>query len=205
MKPFEVYQTFLTLKAHFRNNGFDFHRYGKVKVLPETFERRKDRYFFEKLSKKYSGDELVEFLLSQFLVNKKWIGDMLSEEATEAHTTRTRRVQSLQYHIKTEINQLWALCKETPDKFNNMFTPVDGSYAPIFKYLMEKKISPETFVVLDDILHFTKSWNTAGDPIWEEIGIPILRYAPFLHLESRRDELKKIIAEILTKDLHFTK
>ena len=71
MKPFEVYQTFLTLKAHFRNNGFDFHRFGKVKVLPETFERRKDRYFFEKLSKKYSGDELVEFLLSQFLVNKK--------------------------------------------------------------------------------------------------------------------------------------
>ena len=86
-----------------------------------------------------------------------------------------------------------------------MFTPVDGSYAPIFKYLMEKRISPETFVVLDDILHFTKNWNTAGDPIWEEIGIPILRYAPFLHLESRRDELKKIIAEILTKDLHITK
>jgi len=104
MKPFEAYQTFITLKAHFKNSGFDYHRFGKVKVAPETFERRKDRYYFEKLAKRYSREEIVEFFLSQILANKNWVGDMLGEDAEEAHLSRLKRVQSLQYHIKGEIN-----------------------------------------------------------------------------------------------------
>lgn len=202
MKPFEAYQTFITLKAHFKNSKFDYHRFGKVKVAPETFERRKDRYYFEKLAKRYSREEIVEFFLSQILANKSWVGDMLGEDAEETHLSRLKRVQSLQYHIKGEINKLWETCKDDPECFNKLFHQEDGTHPRIFRSVMEKRISPETFLVLDHLLHFTKQWNMDGDPIWEEVGIPLLRYAPFLHLDTRRDELKRIISEIITNKLH---
>lgn len=202
MHPFEAYQTFITLKAHFKNSGFDYHSFGKVKVAPQTFERRKDRYYFEKLAKRYSRDEMVEFFLSQILANRGWVGDMLGEEAQTEHLARMKRVQALQYQVKTEMNKLWEDCKDDPMCFNNLFTHSEGTHPKIFRLVMEKKISPETFLVLDDLLSFTKLWQMDGDPIWEEVGIPILRYAPFLHLDTRRDELKKIISEIITNKLH---
>jgi hypothetical protein len=197
MRPFEAYQTFITLKAHFKNSGFDYHKFGKVKVAPETFERRKDRYYFEKLAKRYSRDEIVEFFLSQILANKTWVGDMLGEDAEAEHLSRLRRVQALQYQVKTEMNTLWERCKEDPECFNKLFLHQDGTHPGIFRAVMEKKISAETFLVLDSILGFTKRWRMDGDPIWEEVGIPILRYAPFLHLDTRR-----IISEIITNKLH---
>ena len=202
MHPFEAYQTFITLKAHFKNSGFDYHKFGKVKVAPETFERRKDRYYFEKLAKRYSRDEIVEFFLSQILANKTWVGDMLGEDAETEHLSRLRRVQALQYQVKTEMNTLWERCKEDPECFNRLFTHQEGTHPGIFRAVMEKRISPETFLVLDSILGFTKRWRMDGDPIWEEVGIPILRYAPFLHLDTRRDDLKRIISEIITNKLH---
>jgi hypothetical protein len=202
MRPFEAYQTFITLKAHFKNSGFDYHKFGKVKVAPETFERRKDRYYFEKLAKRYSRDEIVEFFLSQILANKTWVGDMLGEDAEAEHLSRLRRVQALQYQVKTEMNTLWERCKEDPECFNRLFTHQEGTHPDIFRAVMEKRISPETFLVLDSILGFTKRWRMDGDPIWEEVGIPILRYAPFLHLDTRRDDLKRIISEIITNKLH---
>lgn len=202
MRPFEAYQTFITLKAHFKNSGFDYHKFGKVKVAPETFERRKDRYYFEKLAKRYSRDEIVEFFLSQILANKTWVGDMLGEDAETEHLSRLRRVQALQYQVKTEMNTLWERCKEDPECFNKLFHHQDGTHPGIFRAVMEKRISPETFLVLDSILGFTKRWRMDGDPIWEEVGIPILRYAPFLHLDTRRDDLKRIISEIITNKLH---
>jgi hypothetical protein len=202
MRPFEAYQTFITLKAHFKNSGFDYHKFGKVKVAPETFERRKDRYYFEKLAKRYSRDEIVEFFLSQILANKTWVGDMLGEDAETEHLSRLRRVQALQYQVKTEMNTLWERCKEDPECFNRLFTHQEGTHPGIFRAVMEKRISPETFLVLDSILGFTKRWRMDGDPIWEEVGIPILRYAPFLHLDTRRDDLKRIISEIITNKLH---
>jgi len=203
MNPVDAYQIYLAIKTHFKNNNFDFHRYsGKTRVSSRSFETRKDRYQFEKLAKRYSRDEIVEFFLSQVLANRSWVGDMLGEEAQADHLARMKRVQSLQYHIKGEINKLWETCKDDPECFNKLFHQEDGTHPRIFRSVMEKRISPETFLVLDHLLHFTKRWNMDGDPIWEEVGIPLLRYAPFLHLDTRRDELKRIISEIITNKLH---
>lgn len=203
MNPIEAYQTYLAVKNHFKTKNFSFQKYsGKTNVSVRAFETRKDRYFFEKLAKRYSRDEIVEFFLSQVLANRSWVGDMLGEEAEAIHLSRLKRVQALQYQVKTEMNSLWERCKEDPKCFNDLFLQEEGTHPGIFRAVMEKKISPETFLALDSILNFTTKWNMEGDPIWEEVGIPILKYASFLHLDTRRDELKKIISEIITNKLH---
>ena len=58
---FDAYKTYLAIKQHF-TSGYDYFKYnGKVKAKIESFLKRKDKFFFRKLQKRYDKDELVEF------------------------------------------------------------------------------------------------------------------------------------------------
>ena len=50
MTPFEAYCEYVSLKNHFTQSGYDYFKYnGKTRLKPATFQKRKDRIFFEKL------------------------------------------------------------------------------------------------------------------------------------------------------------
>ncbi len=71
--PFETYQTYLSMKSHFTNRKYDFFKYfkygGKSRATVTAFNRRKDKYWFEKTSRKYSDDQIVDFLLANFVTS----------------------------------------------------------------------------------------------------------------------------------------
>ena len=55
MIPFEVYRTYLSVRNHFTRDSYDFFRFGgKTKVSSGAFDRRKDRYIFDKISKDFT-------------------------------------------------------------------------------------------------------------------------------------------------------
>ena len=55
--PFETYQSYLSMKSHFTNRKYDFFRYGgKSRATMASFNKRKDKYWFEKTSRKYSNN-----------------------------------------------------------------------------------------------------------------------------------------------------
>ena len=63
--PFDAYKSYLGLKNHFTKEKYDYHRYGgKSRASLESFYKRRDRYFFEKLSRQKDDAEVVEFLLA---------------------------------------------------------------------------------------------------------------------------------------------
>ena len=72
--PFETYKHYLSLKNHFTNPKYDFFRYGaKSRASMASFNKRKDKYWFEKTSRKYDDSEVVDFLVSKPLKEKlKW-------------------------------------------------------------------------------------------------------------------------------------
>ena len=66
--PFETYQHYLSLKNHFTNPKYDFFKYGaKTRASVTSFNKRKDKYWFEKTSRKYSDKEVVDFWFLIFL------------------------------------------------------------------------------------------------------------------------------------------
>ena len=68
MSPFETYQTYLSMKSHFTNRKYDFFKYGgKSRATVTSFNKRKDKYWFEKTSRKYSDKEIIDFLLANFV------------------------------------------------------------------------------------------------------------------------------------------
>ena len=66
---------------HFTSPEYNYFKYaGKIRTSKESFNKRKDRYFFEKLSRKKTEKEVVEFFVSNFIESsdqsKMWVGEL---------------------------------------------------------------------------------------------------------------------------------
>ena len=90
--PFEVYKTYVALKMHFTSD-YDYFKYnGKVKAEPTSFETRKDKYHFYKMSKR---KDWFNYILSNIVSDESWIGNMLTPEGEQRHVEWSKRIQSL--------------------------------------------------------------------------------------------------------------
>ena len=68
MTPFQVYIEYLALKSHFSNEKYDYFKYNKkVRASVASFNKRSDKYWFEKSSRKYNDKEIIDFLVSNFV------------------------------------------------------------------------------------------------------------------------------------------
>ena len=95
------------MKNHFTNRKYDFFRYGgKSSATVTSFNKRKDKYWFEKTSRKYSDAEIVNFLLANFVTtdNPKnlWIGEIINS-GERTYSDWMKRQQSMSYMFSEAI------------------------------------------------------------------------------------------------------
>ena len=194
--PFEVYQNYLSLKSHFNNPKYDYFKYNKkVRATLTSFNRRKDKYFFERTSRKLSDKEVVDFLVSNFVATDSpgnlWIGEIInSGERTYAEWMR--RQQSLTYLFKEQSNELFLETK-LEDALN-----CSKGHPPILKSFLGGKISLETLCIYDKIFLFGKKFDKKLlDPVWETVSLKITKYSPFLNIDMF--QYKRILREIINE------
>ena len=82
MTPIEVYKTYLAFKNHFTKPNYDYFQYcGKSRASKESFNKRKDRYFFERISRQKSDEEIKHYFLASFIEcddpSRLWIGEII--------------------------------------------------------------------------------------------------------------------------------
>ena len=194
MSPFETYQTYLSMKSHFTNSKYDFFKYGgKSKATITSFNKRKDKYWFEKTSRKYSDKEILDFLLSNFVAadnpQNVWIGEIINS-GERTYTEWMRRQQSLTYLFREQSNELFSEIK-----LNDALNCSKG-HPPVLKKFLSGKISLETLVIYDKIFLFGKTFDKKLlDPVWETVSLKIKKYNPFLNIDVF--EFKKILREII--------
>jgi len=100
----------LALKNHFCNNNYNYFTYnGKVKANLKSFYKRKDRFWFEKLSRNKTDQEILNFFVANFAScddpQSLWIGQII-KEGEENYTNWMRKTQSLSYIFKEEVSIL---------------------------------------------------------------------------------------------------
>ena len=192
--PFETYQTYLSMKSHFTNKKYDFIKYGgKSKATITSFNKRKDKYWFEKTSRKYSDQEITDFLLSNFVTtdNPKnlWIGEIINS-GERIYADWTRRQQSLTYLFKEQSKELLS-----ENKLEELFKCSKG-HPLILKRYLGGKISLETFAIFEKIFSFGKNFDDKlQDPVWESVSLKLKKYLPFLNINVM--SYKKILREIV--------
>ena len=195
VKPFDCYKSYLGLKNHFTKEKYDYHRYGgKSRASLESFYRRKDRFFFEKLSRQKDDSEVIEFFVSNFVScddpQSLWIGEIVRNGETN-YTNWKKRLQSLSYTFRTEVENVFS-----DKKFDEMFF-IDGTRHPhIVREHLGKNLSLESLVILNKILGFKKEFDRRlNDPVWKFLSMRIDKYDSFIHIDVFK--FKSILKEVI--------
>ena len=204
MNGFEVYKIYLAIKLHFtsKNQSYDFHKHnGRTTARLETFTKRRDRYYFHRLSKSYDNKSIVNYFLSNFVSNTNlWVGDIIGKAGDEHYKQWSKKIESLHYYYEKDIDYIIERMTTKDIKFNDLFLSIDGQHPPIVKMFLAKKINFETLIILDDILRFTKKLNKniKEKVLWTKLFYRMKRYKPFLSYNitkykiSLRDKMKEI-------------
>ena len=197
MMPFDAYLQYLALKNHFTKDSYDYHKYcGKSRATVQSFYKRKDRFWFERIARQKSDQEIVEFFVSNFITctdpSKLWIGEMI-REGEERYEQWKKRNQSLSYIFKEETQSLFE-----DRKVEEVFDCSKG-HPLILKKFLSGNISPETLVICDMIFLFSKNFDKKlEDPVWESVSKKIKKYSPFLNIDVQR--YKSILKNIVLGD-----
>lgn len=194
---YEAYKIYVGISSHF-NSGRDFLKYGVPNIKVETFYARKDRYYFERLAKDYrTKDELIHFLLVAFLKNPKfWVGDLKNTDYATA-ARMNQRFRESDYEFKKDLDAIFSYAND-PVRLKTFLTPVDGQPPELLKWLWEKKIKTETFMILDLLFNISKSYNEllTDDIMWANEGKRFGRYlaaAKWIH--ENKEAWRRIVAE----------
>ena len=110
MNGFEVYKIYLAIKLHFtsKNQSYDYHKHnGRTTARMETFTKRRDRYFFHKLSRTYSDNDVTNYFVSNFVSNTNlWIGDIIGRAGDDNYKTWSKKVEALHYYYEQDIDYI---------------------------------------------------------------------------------------------------
>jgi hypothetical protein len=196
MSPFDIYIKYLALKKHFTDKKYDYFKYsGKTRASIESFNKRKDRYFFEKTSRKLNDKEVVEFFVSNFITANDpstiWIGELVNNGETN-YKEWTKRQQSLTYLLKEQSEELFS-----NNKLEDVFNCSKG-HPILLKKFMGGYLSIETLVIYDRIFQYGKNFDkNLLDPIWETVSLKIMKYNPFLNTDMFH--CKKLLRSIINE------
>lgn len=189
MEAFDAYLMYLALKRHFTlGSGYDYFKYnGKTNASKASFDTRRDRYSFHKLSKK---DHPRDFLVANFVRygTNIWIGDLVSEpKYEETYKAWLKRKESMTYTFKNDLEKLSSL--------DGALRTNSGDYPELLKLMTKNEVCIETVIVLNDMLKFMDKWNKdIADPvIWPEIYNMCVKYKPFIEYDA--DKLKRVAIE----------
>jgi hypothetical protein len=192
IEAYDAYRYYMAVKMHFESDTYDAVKYQfKTSSKESSFWKRRDKYQFAKIANKFNepGD-LINFFVAQFTSEKKWVGDMLSDE--ETWTTWQKRNQSLSYTFEQDINKLY----EKVNSFDELFKPTFSPYPTIVYFYMQGEISIETVVILDKLVEFTKKLAIGDTIVWPEVKKRIQKYSTFVNPDLNK--MKEIVLRVFT-------
>ncbi len=180
MNDIEAYQLYLALKLHFTTDNYDYFKYhGKVSASLKSFDKRKDKYQFKKLTRKYDDSTILNYYIANFIVGNKWLGNMNEDTYIEWKS----RVESLEYIFKNDVEKLLT----NAQNFDILFNSERGNHPKILKAFLGKKISLETLVIFEYLVKFCKTYDEEIREriIWPEVSRLVQNYKPFVKIDRR--------------------
>jgi len=200
MEPFEVYRYYLALRLHFTTDTYDvIKQQGRVRATKQSFFKRKDLLAIRKVSESYSDKDIVDFLVANFVSGDRW-GGVFDTESKERYLSWKKRMESISYTFKKEIDKAVLLAEKNGITFNDLLVSNDNQHPIIVKMYLRNELSIETLVILNKLNNFVETLDVElkDDLIWPDMSRIIKKYAPFLNI--KRDKYDGILRESIGSD-----
>ena len=191
MEPFEAYRYYQSLKLHFENESYNAPKYNyKTSAKPQTFWKRKDKYFFAKVGRMfYTPPELINYYAAHFVADNNWVGDMLSDE--QVYRDWQKRTESMGYNFQQDLE------KVNVESFDQLFD-LGNQYPKVVEAYLSNDINIESVAILNKLTSFmSRADKTVSDPIlWPDVSRKIRKYSLLMNVNT--DKMKKIIFKVFT-------
>ena len=194
MNGYDLYCTYQAIKLHFTSENYNFFHYdGKTRVSVDAFQKRRDKFLFHRLARKYRDDEMVPFLVANFVhSDDNWTKSLLEEEAEETYRDWKRTTDSMSKIYQEDLQKI-----ATKETFNDLFKVEDGQFPKLLVHFMQNDVTLETMVILNNIFDFIRIWDKkiSDDIIYPKISRKIRKYGAFLNVnvDKYRELTRKII------------
>lgn len=201
LTPFETYILFISLKQHFTTKKYDFFKYnGMVKGSEFSFQKRRDRFQYLKLSKRYHKEQMRDFIIANIIAGKSWVGDFLDPDAEHIYNKFIGRREGFNYFFENDLRSLF----DKVDEPHLAFKVIHGLYPDVIKSCLGGDIGMDTFSILNHILELTPKFNEGlgeDDIIWSPLSLKANKLHPFLPYNpgKARDILKCCVKDAQTK------
>lgn len=197
MNGYDLYCTYQAIKLHFSSESYNFFHYdGKTRVSIDAFQKRRDKFLFHRLARKYRDDEMVPFLVANFVhSDDNWTKSLLEEEAEQTYREWKRRTDSMSKIYTDDLQKI-----ATKDNFNDLFKVEDGQFPKLLVLFMQNEVTLETMVILNNIFDFIKIWDKkiSDDIIYPKMSRKIRKYGSFLNVNVNK--YKSLTKETLLAD-----
>ena len=163
---------------------------GKTRIKRDSFYKRKDRFFFVRLSKKYTKREDIQnYLIANFIREPIGYVARFSDKVYEEWLYKRQNFYTI---FTDEIRPL-------VNEFQPLFEVKSNSHPKLLQEYLGKRVSLETLIILNELVSYVDTWDKemAEDFIWGDLKKLMNNYKGFLtiHTERYRIQLLKLIEE----------
>lgn len=188
MTPYETYCDYIALKKHFTDSHYDYVKYnGKMRLTAASFQKRKDKLFFEKIAK---HEDPHGFFIANLVVNDKaYIRDLAySDQAEDVYKNWLKTKQSLTYNFKQDLNKL-------DRDLQKEFVCEDGQHPALLQKYLANEISLETLCILLETTKTYKYWckEMEFDMVWDMLKLKVRKYN--ILLDYDRGKYTKLVLD----------
>lgn len=151
LTPLETAKIILGISLHFKSDKFDASKYNfKTQLTQASYDKRKDKYFFAKIAKKYINESTIRDYAIGNLVEAPglWVGKF-----DENNYIKWRgRLRSLEYRFEKDLKELVTYCGGV----GNALMAKEGEFPEVYNLWLQDKITAETITILESQTQFTK-------------------------------------------------
>lgn len=186
LNGYDVFSMYIAMKNHFTGKSYDYHKYnGKCNATVNSFNRRKDKYFFDRLSNNYEAENIEGVLLSQFISNDVyWVGDL----DNDIYLRWLGRQERLYYDFKQAIDLILNKIEEEEINFSDLFNNKDGNHPIILNEVLQDSITQESFIIFNEFVPFFHilDKNITYPLIWNNYKKKCTKYKNFIKYDRRK-------------------
>ena len=191
MHAVDVYLMYCALKAHFSKSDYNYFKYeGKTRIKRDSFFKRKDRFFFVRLSKKYTEHEDIKnYLIANFIKEPTGYVAQFYDKIYEEWLYKKQNFYTI---FTDEMRPL-------VNQFQPLFEVKSTTHPKLLQEYLGQRISLETLIILNELVSYVDNWDKkmTEDFIWKDLKKLMNNYKGFLTIDTKRYRilLLKLIEE----------
>lgn len=187
MTPQDALRLYLSLKAHFSDSSYDFHKYGgQIRWSEGTFERRKDRALLTAICRTTNEEQWKARIIANTLRNGKvpYLDKLMTEDAIELGQALVDRHRDPEGSFRTELSVIrrrWAGSLDDLIYSKNRLV-----FPHLIRYHLMTLVSADTIIGFDKVYPVISRAHAMlkDDVVWQSTRKMLKLYRGFVKLDK---------------------